>query len=351
MKLLLPPSESHLVPSLSKKQNEDASGRKEEDGKGNEHNGMESCTRMKRTVWTVELHQKFVNAVQQLGLDKASPEQIHALMNVEGLPVINVASHLQKYRLFLKKIYEGQQLDMATIQLLLSAGSHFPQTPSTNHCSSFIQQGHHQNSSNSSETYHTTLSPRVQKVNTFQPSSSPLKPLLFPKSNISAFKEDFKSIKEPAIVGDSSLDSSKPRNSFQTASKFPKTDPCTGSYIIEIMTEPYYGKSSRRHSIKEPEIVQESRTRKNHGRVVWSHELHQKFLNAIDQLGGNEKAIPKKIHAVMNVEGLTRLNVATHLQKYRQLMLFNRSSSAEHGHKKTTKLGTSAPKSIDKSSQ
>ncbi|KAG7538430.1 Myb domain plants protein [Arabidopsis suecica] len=247
MKLLLPPSESHLVPSLSKKQNEDASGRKEEDGKGNEHNGMESCTRMKYTLWTVELHQKFVNAVQQLGLDKASPEQIHALMNVEGLPVINVASHLQKYRLYLKKIYEGQQLDMATIQLLLSAGSHFPQIPSTNHCSSFIQQGHHQNSSNSSETYHTTLSPRVQKVNTFQPSSSPLKPLLFPKSNISAYKEDFKSIKDTANVGNSSLDSSKPRNSFQTASKFPKTDPCTGSYIIEIMKEPYYGKTCRRH--------------------------------------------------------------------------------------------------------
>ncbi|KAG7534670.1 Myb domain containing protein [Arabidopsis thaliana x Arabidopsis arenosa] len=251
MKLLLPPSESHLVPSLSKKQNEDNSDRKEEDGKENEHNGMESCTRMKRTVWTVELHQKFVNAFQQLGLDKASPEQIHALMNLEGLPVINVASHLQKYRLYLKRITEAHCPSLATRQLLLSPGSHLPQTPSTNHCSSFIQQGHHQNSSNSansSETYHTTLSPRVQKVNTFQPSSSPLKPLLFPKCNISAYKEDFKSIKDTANVGNSSLDSSKPRNSFQTASKFPKTDPCTGSYIIEIMTEPYYGKkSSRRH--------------------------------------------------------------------------------------------------------
>ncbi|CAE5962614.1 unnamed protein product [Arabidopsis arenosa] len=70
-------------------------------------------------------------------------------------------------------------------------------------------------------------------------------------------------------------------------------------------------------SIEDPEIVQESRTRKNHGRFVWSHELHQKFLNSIEQLGGNDKAIPKKILADMNVEGLTRLNVATHLQKYR----------------------------------
>ncbi|KAG7588276.1 Myb domain plants protein [Arabidopsis suecica] len=70
-------------------------------------------------------------------------------------------------------------------------------------------------------------------------------------------------------------------------------------------------------SIEDPEIVQESPTRKNHGRFVWSHELHQKFLNSIEQLGGNDKAIPKKILADMNVEGLTRLNVATHLQKYR----------------------------------
>ncbi|KAK2998816.1 hypothetical protein RJ639_022708 [Escallonia herrerae] len=51
-------------------------------------------------------------------------------------------------------------------------------------------------------------------------------------------------------------------------------------------------------------------------RVVWSREMHEKFLEAIKQLG-YERAFPKKIVELMNVPGLTRENVASHLQKYR----------------------------------
>ncbi|XP_027368781.1 two-component response regulator ARR12-like [Abrus precatorius] len=56
-----------------------------------------------RLVWAAELHSKFVAAVNQLGIDKAFPKRILDLMNVEGLTRENVASHLQKYRLSLKK--------------------------------------------------------------------------------------------------------------------------------------------------------------------------------------------------------------------------------------------------------
>ncbi|CAN0838487.1 Two-component response regulator ORR24 [Linum grandiflorum] len=56
-------------------------------------------------------------------------------------------------------------------------------------------------------------------------------------------------------------------------------------------------------------------------RVVWSFELHQKFVNAVHQIGYH-KAVPKKILDTMDVEGLTRENVASHLQKYR--MYFNK---------------------------
>ncbi|XP_022889358.1 putative two-component response regulator ARR13 [Olea europaea var. sylvestris] len=45
-------------------------------------------------------------------------------------------------------------------------------------------------------------------------------------------------------------------------------------------------------------------------------EMHQKFLEAIDFLG-QEKAVPKKIVERMKVPGLTRENVASHLQEYR----------------------------------
>lgn len=57
-----------------------------------------------RVVWSVEMHGQFVNAVNTLGIDKAVPKRILELMNVEGLTRENVASHLQKYRLYLKRV-------------------------------------------------------------------------------------------------------------------------------------------------------------------------------------------------------------------------------------------------------
>ncbi|KAJ6296197.1 hypothetical protein OIU78_024102 [Salix suchowensis] len=70
-----------------------------EDGNENEESGNQ---KKPRVVWSVELHQKFVSAVNQLGLDKAVPKKILDLMNVDGLTRENVASHLQKFRLYLK---------------------------------------------------------------------------------------------------------------------------------------------------------------------------------------------------------------------------------------------------------
>lgn len=63
-----------------------------------------NATKKPRVVWSVEMHQQFVQAVNQLGIDKAVPKRILDLMNVEGLTRENVASHLQKYRLYLKRL-------------------------------------------------------------------------------------------------------------------------------------------------------------------------------------------------------------------------------------------------------
>ncbi|XP_015577477.2 two-component response regulator ARR12 isoform X2 [Ricinus communis] len=77
----------------------------EEEGEDNLNDTDEPGAQKKpRVVWSVELHRKFVAAVNQLGLDKAVPKKILDLMNVEGLTRENVASHLQKYRLYLKRI-------------------------------------------------------------------------------------------------------------------------------------------------------------------------------------------------------------------------------------------------------
>ncbi|KAG9129084.1 hypothetical protein Leryth_019815 [Lithospermum erythrorhizon] len=48
--------------------------------------------------WTPELHRRFVQAVEQLGVDKAVPSRILELMGIQGLTRHNIASHLQKYR-------------------------------------------------------------------------------------------------------------------------------------------------------------------------------------------------------------------------------------------------------------
>lgn len=68
--------------------------------------GEEAARTLKRPrlVWTPQLHKRFVDAVAQLGIKNAVPKTIMQLMNVDGLTRENVASHLQKYRLYLKRM-------------------------------------------------------------------------------------------------------------------------------------------------------------------------------------------------------------------------------------------------------
>ncbi|KAK1439901.1 hypothetical protein QVD17_05726 [Tagetes erecta] len=61
--------------------------------------------RKQRRCWSAELHRLFVNALQQLGGSQvATPKQIRELMKVDGLTNDEVKSHLQKYRLHIRKI-------------------------------------------------------------------------------------------------------------------------------------------------------------------------------------------------------------------------------------------------------
>ncbi|GAV61382.1 Myb_DNA-binding domain-containing protein [Cephalotus follicularis] len=57
-------------------------------------------------------------------------------------------------------------------------------------------------------------------------------------------------------------------------------------------------------------------------RRCWSPELHRRFVNALQQLGGSQGrkenlATPKQIRELMQVDGLTNDEVKSHLQKYR----------------------------------
>ncbi|KAK4261099.1 hypothetical protein QN277_004146 [Acacia crassicarpa] len=52
-------------------------------------------------------------------------------------------------------------------------------------------------------------------------------------------------------------------------------------------------------------------------RLKWTPELHRRFLDAIKQLGGPDKATPKSLLRVMGIPGLTLYHLKSHLQKFR----------------------------------
>ncbi|GMJ00555.1 EARLY FLOWERING MYB PROTEIN, HRS1 HOMOLOG4 [Hibiscus trionum] len=71
---------------------------------------------------------------------------------------------------------------------------------------------------------------------------------------------------------------------------------------------------SKFRSVPQP-LSQQQTARKQ--RRCWSPDLHCRFVNALQQLGGSQVATPKQIRELMQVDGLTNDEVKSHLQKYR----------------------------------
>ncbi|XP_062207421.1 transcription factor PCL1-like isoform X2 [Phragmites australis] len=96
---------SHLSFRCDEDEDEEGDGEIEDAASGGGVCRGRSVGKKARMVWTPELHHRFVEAVARLGDKGAVPKAIVRLMNVEGLTRENVASHLQKYRLYLKRTH------------------------------------------------------------------------------------------------------------------------------------------------------------------------------------------------------------------------------------------------------
>ncbi|MED6219942.1 hypothetical protein PIB30_040488 [Stylosanthes scabra] len=98
-------------PSSIKSSSTNSGGSKSRKRKSSEMNnsseGESSGPKHKKKVtWTNGLHNRFLVAIRHIGLDKAVPKKILEIMNVPNLTRENIASHLQKYRIFLRKVTE-----------------------------------------------------------------------------------------------------------------------------------------------------------------------------------------------------------------------------------------------------
>ncbi|XWS22456.1 hypothetical protein CRYUN_Cryun29cG0036500 [Craigia yunnanensis] len=88
----------------------------EEGGKENKNNQSSSSKgRKSRLVWNQELHHKFKAALGALGDKNARPKAILKMMNEPNLTHRQVASHLQKYKAQVQRIYTASTSNLSSV--------------------------------------------------------------------------------------------------------------------------------------------------------------------------------------------------------------------------------------------
>eukprot|EP00892_Ulva_mutabilis_P003307 jgi/Ulvmu1/1348/UM011_0076.1 len=94
---------SGLLTTAQTSQHHDLSRQSDAKQPGSNKRPRSSDLKKARMVWSEELHSMFLRALSEIGLRHAVPKTIMQKMGVDSLSRENVASHLQKYRLALKR--------------------------------------------------------------------------------------------------------------------------------------------------------------------------------------------------------------------------------------------------------
>ncbi|CAM8995662.1 unnamed protein product [Rhodiola kirilowii] len=94
--------------------------------------------------------------------------------------------------------------------------------------------------------------------------------------------------------------------------------PASNRVIQQVEVPKLTPQQKKKHSVWLEMVKQGSGFKQCSPPFEWSEELHRKFMEAVNQLGGLYKAKPSSIHKKMCGYGLTRLTIKSHLQTCRR---------------------------------
>ncbi|KAK9282835.1 hypothetical protein L1049_011058 [Liquidambar formosana] len=171
------------------------------------------------------------------------------------------------------------------------------------------EQGNHDLQSRNNLPFHNHQNPRSFEES-FRPTyRNSLGSALFPLLQKSADNDANPNQRQPHSCFEGNQNHRVGCNPFSSQLAEPRTHPQPGR-------QPPYP-SNGIISVASDYPVSSGATISSRTRIRWTQDLHKRFIECVNHLGGAEKATPKGILKLMDTNGLTILHVKSHLQKYR----------------------------------